>query len=193
MTDLQAQWQFFQELEHLKTIQRQNKTLDDRYENPAEHSWQLALMALTLRQHFPESVNLEKVLLLLLLHDIGEIGAGDTSTFDEKGKVDAYDRELTSVKQTFALLPPKQEATYLKLWNEFENGNSPEARYARCIDAIAPLMNHLLIAEEGENPDNLTKDQVIAKKAFIADESPALWAWVTDMIHQSAQKGLYSE
>lgn len=131
MTDLQAQWQFFNELEKLKTVTRQNQTLDGRFENSAEHSWQLALMAVTLRQHFPEKVDLEKVMTMLLLHDVGEIGTGDTSAFDEVGKANYYERELISVSKTFAFLPRNQRDRYLALWKEFERGNSTEARYAR--------------------------------------------------------------
>lgn len=191
MTDLQAQWNFFNEVEKLKTITRQNQTLDKRFENSAEHSWQLALMAVTLRQYFSEIVDMEKVMTMLLLHDVGEIGAGDTSAFDEIGKLHSYERELASVKQTFSFLPMEQKEYYLNLWQEFEKGNSAEARYARCVDAIAPLMNHLLIAEKDDNPDGLTQNQVLAKKAFIEAESPDLWQWVLDMIDRSVEKGLY--
>ncbi|WP_161980991.1 HD domain-containing protein [Streptococcus sp. S784/96/1] len=191
MTNLQDQWSFFNEVEKLKTITRQNQTLDNRFENSAEHSWQLALMAITLREYFSELVNMEKVMLMLLLHDVGEIGVGDTSVFDEIGKLDSYERELASVTQTFSFLPMEQKEYYLNVWQEFEKGNSVEARYARCVDAIAPLMNHLLIAEKGDNPDGLTKNQVLAKKAFIEAESPDLWQWVLDMIDQSVEKGLY--
>ncbi|WP_238385788.1 HD domain-containing protein [Streptococcus sp. S784/96/1] len=191
MTNLQDQWNFFNEVEKLKTITRQNQTLDNRFENSAEHSWQLALMAITLREYFSELVNMEKVMLMLLLHDVGEIGVGDTSVFDEIGKLDSYERELASVTHTFSFLPMEQKEYYLNVWQEFEKGNSVEARYARCVDAIAPLMNHLLIAEKGDNPDGLTKNQVLAKKAFIEAESPDLWQWVLDMIDQSVEKGLY--
>lgn len=148
-------------------------------------------MAVTLRQYFSETVDMEKVMTMLLLHDIGEIGVGDTSAFDEIGKLDSYERELASVTQTFSFLPMEQKEYYLNVWQEFEKGHSVEARYARCVDAIAPLMNHLLIAQEGDNPDGLTKTQVLAKKAFIEAESPDLWQWVLDMIDQSVEKGLY--
>lgn len=191
MTDLQAQWQFFNELEKLKTVTRQNQTLDGRFENSAEHSWQLALMAVTLRQHFPEKVDLEKVMTMLLLHDVGEIGTGDTSAFDEVGKANSYERELISVSKTFAFLPRNQRDRYLDLWKEFERGNSTEARYARCIDVIAPVLNHLLIAKDDDNVDGLTREQVLAKKSFIEKESPELWLWVIEMVHQSVTRGLY--
>lgn len=193
MTTIVAQWQFFDELEKLKTVRRQNQTLDGRFENSAEHSWQLAIMAITLVEHFPETVSIEKVMKMLLLHDIGEIGAGDTSAFDDVGKQVSYKNELKSVNQTFSALPSKQRKEYLQLWQEFEQGHSAEARYARCIDVIAPVMNHLLIAEENDNPDGLTKERVLSKKSFIEKESPKLWEWVLKMIDLSVEKGLYCE
>lgn len=193
MSELHQQLAFFNELEKLKTINRQNKTLDGRQENSAEHSWQLAVMAMTLQEHFPETVDIARVVRMLLLHDIGEIGAGDTSVFDEAGKAVSYEKELLSVQSLVSLLPYEQGQEYLELWKEFETEDSPEARYARCIDALAPLMNHLLIAETNENPDDLTKSQVLTKKAFIQYESPALWELTIDLPEKSVEKGLYRD
>ncbi len=135
MSPLYQQLAFFNELEKLKMVTRRNQTLDGRFENSAEHSWQLALMAPVLRQHFPEEVDLEKVMTMLLLHEIGEIGAGDTWVYDEVGKLTSFDREWESVKKTLALLPPEQADSYRELWLEFESkADTPEARYARCLD-----------------------------------------------------------
>lgn len=192
MSPLYQQLAFFNELEKLKTVTRQNQTLDGRFENSAEHSWQLALMAPLFQSYFPEEVDMEKVMTMLLLHEIGEIGAGDTSVFDEVGKATSYERELLSVKESLVLLPENQAELYLELWTEFESkADTAEARYARCLDALAPVMNHLLIAPENDNPDGLTKSQVLAKKAFIADESAELWQLVLDLVDRSVEKGLY--
>ena len=192
MTSIYKSLAFFNELEKLKTVNRQNQTLDGRQVNAAEHSWQVALMAPFFRQYFPEDLNLEKVMLMLLLHEIGEIGAGDSWAYDEVAKATSFERELASVKKSLALLPKEEAQTYLDLWMEFESqANTAEARYARCLDALAPVMNHLLIAKEEENPANLTKSQVLAKKAFIQDESPELWELVVDLVDKSVEKGLY--
>ncbi len=192
MTSIYKSLAFFNELEKLKTVNRQNQTLDGRQENAAEHSCQVALMAPFFRQYFPEDLNLEKVMLMLLLHEIGEIGAGDSWAYDETAKATSFERELASVKESLALLPKEEAQTYLDLWMEFESqANTAEARYARCLDALAPVMNHLLIAKEEENPANLTKSQVLAKKAFIQDESPELWELVVDLVDKSVEKGLY--
>ncbi|MEY8462063.1 HD domain-containing protein [Streptococcus merionis] len=183
---------FFKELEWLKTVKRQNKTFDNgRHENSAEHSWQLAIMSQFLMAYFPEPVNMERVMTMLLLHDVGEIHAGDTSAFDEEGKATSYEREWLSVQRTFGKLPNDLRQFASEHWQEFELGNSAEARYARVIDALAPLMNHFFIAEENENPSGLTKTQVLARKAFIAEESQPLWELTQYLIDASVKKGLY--
>ena len=193
---LQQQLAFTNELEKLKATHRNNRTLDAyRFENSAEHSWQGALMALVFREYIPEEVNLEKVMSMLLIHDLGEIYAGDTFIFDDVGKSDSYDRELESLKISLDKLPSDQQDSFLKLWQEFETGISIEAKYARVLDALVPLLNHLEVAQPHDNPhDNphgLTKSQVIAKKSFIQETSTALWELAQEVINQSVAKGLY--
>lgn len=189
---LQQQLAFTNELEKLKTTHRNNRTLDAyRLENSAEHSWQGALMALVLREYISEEVNLEKVMSMLLIHDLGEIYAGDTFVFDDVGKSDSYDRELDSLKISLDKLPSDQQDSFLELWQEFETGISIEAKYARVLDALVPLLNHLEVAQPYDNPHNLTKSQVIAKKSFIQETSEILWKLAQEVIDQSVAKGLY--
>lgn len=189
---LQQQLAFTNELEKLKATHRNNRTLDAyRFENSAEHSWQGALMALVFREYIPEEVNLEKVMSMLLIHDLGEIYAGDTFIFDDLGKSDSYDREFESLKISLGKLPSDQQDTFLKLWQEFETGVSIEAKYARVLDALVPLFNHLEVAQPYDNPHNLTKSQVIAKKSFIQETSEILWKLAQEVIDQSVAKGLY--
>ena len=189
---LQQQLAFTNELEKLKATHRNNRTLDAyRFENSAEHSWQGALMALVFREYISEEVNLEKVMSMLLIHDLGEIYAGDTFIFDDLGKSDSYDREFESLKISLGKLPSDQQDTFLKLWQEFETGVSIEAKYARVLDALVPLLNHLEVAQPYDNPHNLTKSQVIAKKSFIQETSENLWELAQEVIDQSVAKGLY--
>ena len=188
----QQQLAFTNELEKLKATHRNNRTLDAyRFENSAEHSWQGALMALVFREYIPEEVNLEKVMSMLLIHDLGEIYAGDTFIFDDLGKSDSYDREFESLKISLGKLPSDQQDTFLKLWQEFETGVSIEAKYARVLDALVPLLNHLEVAQPHDNPHGLTKSQVIAKKSFIQETSENLWELAQEVIDQSVAKGLY--
>ena len=189
---LQQQLAFSNELEKLKATHRNNRTLDAyRFENSAEHSWQGALMALVFREYIPEEVNLEKVMSMLLIHDLGEIYAGDTFIFDDVGKSDSYDRELESLKISLGKLPLDQQDSFLELWQEFETGISIEAKYARVLDALVPLLNHLEVAQPHDNPHGLTKSQVIAKKSFIQETSEILWKLAQEVIDQSVAKGLY--
>ena len=189
---LQQQLAFTNELEKLKATHRNNRTLDSyRFENSAEHSWQGALMALVFREYIPEEVNLEKVMSMLLIHDLGEIYAGDTFIFDDVGKSDSYDRELESLKISLGKLPLDQQDSFLELWQEFETGISIEAKYARVLDALVPLLNHLEVAQPHDNPHSLTKSQVIAKKSFIQETSLALWELAQEVIDRSVAKGLY--
>ena len=189
---LQQQLAFTNELEKLKATHRTNRTLDNyRFENSAEHSWQGALMALVFREYIPEEVNLEKVMSMLLIHDLGEIYAGDTFIFDDVGKSDSYDREFESLKISLDKLPSDQQDSFLELWQEFETGISIEAKYARVLDALVPLLNHLEVAQPHDNPHGLTKSQVIAKKSFIQETSEILWKLAQEVIDQSVAKGLY--
>ena len=189
---LQQQLAFTNELEKLKATHRNNRTLDAyRFENSAEHSWQGALMALVFREYIPEEVNLEKVMSMLLIHDLGEIYAGDTFIFDDVGKRDSYHRELESLKISLDKLPSDQQDSFLGLWQKFETGISMEAKYARVLDALVPLLNHLEVAQPHDNPHGLTKSQVIAKKSFIKETSESLWELAQEVIDQSVAKGLY--
>ena len=189
---LQQQLAFSNELEKLKATHRNNRTLDTyRFENSAEHSWQGALMALVFREYIPEEVNLEKVMSMLLIHDLGEIYAGDTFIFDDVGKSDSYDRESESLKISLGKLPSDQQESFLGLWQEFETGISIEAKYARVLDALVPLLNHVEVAQPHDNPYGLTKSQVIAKKSFIKETSETLWELAQEVIDQSVAKGLY--
>ncbi|WP_323704414.1 HD domain-containing protein [Mammaliicoccus sp. Dog046] len=193
MEKITKQLNFIEEIEKLKTITRFNRTLDTRFENSAEHSWQAALTSVILQEYYPQKIDMEKVMLMLLIHDLGEIYAGDTWVFDEKQKETSHDNELKSIEQTLKVLPQYQYEDLKKSWIEFEKGESNEARYARVIDALIPLINHLTVSNEGYNPDNITSEMVLSKKNFIKNESKELWNLVQELVKLSVDKGLYLE
>lgn len=183
---------FIQALEHLKLVERTNRVLGGkRFENSAEHSWQAAVLALILKDSLPDTIDMEKVVTMLLIHELGEIGAGDTFVYDEEGKATAYQREEEAIVATLSLLPNQKAQELLALWQECEQGNSPEAQYARCIDAIIPLINHLHVSDPNYNPHGITREQVYAKKAFIKAFSQPLWELTEALIEASVAKGLY--
>lgn len=192
MKYLKKQVEFIEEIEKLKTITRFNRTLDGRFENSAEHSWQVALTSIILKDYYPHKIDIEKVLLMLLIHDVGEIYAGDTWVFDDFKKSSAHKKESQSIDKSLSILPIEQFSFLKELWIEFETGNSAEARYARVIDALVPLINHLIVSEKGYNPDNISSKIVMEKKRFIEQESSELWELVQELVNSSIEKGLYN-
>ena len=191
MRNLKNSVDFIKEIEKLKAVTRFNRTLDGRFENSAEHSWQGAIAAMVLQDYYPEKLDMEKVIPMLLIHDLGEIYAGDTWVFDDEKKVHSHDRELESIEKTMSLLPEEKYLNMKNLWLEFEKGQSAEARYARVIDALVPLINHLEVSEFNYNPDNISADMVLEKKKFIKSESGELWKLTEDLIQESVERGLY--
>ena len=191
MSNLKNSVNFIKEIEKLKSVTRFNRTHDGRFENSAEHSWQGAIAAMVLQDYYPEKLDIEKVISMLLIHDLGEIYAGDTWVFDDEKKVHSHNRELESIEKTMSLLPEEKYLNMKNLWLEFEKGQSAESRYARVIDALVPLINHLEVSELNYNPDNITADVVLEKKKFIKSESEELWKLTEDLIQESVERGLY--
>ena len=191
MSNLKNSVDFIKEIEKLKSVTRFNRTLDGRFENSAEHSWQGAIAAIVLQDYYPEKLKMEKVISMLLIHDLGEIYAGDTWVFDDEKKIHSHDRELESIEKTMSLLPEEKYLNMKNLWLEFEKGQSAESRYARVIDALVPLINHLEVSELNYNPDNISAEMVLEKKKFIKSESEELWKLTEKLIQESVEKGLY--
>ncbi len=191
MSDLSNIVDFIKEIEKLKSVTRFNRTLDGRFENSAEHSWQSAMASIVLQDYYPEKLNMEKVISMLLIHDLGEIYAGDTWIFNDEKKVHSHDRELESIEKTMRILPEEKYLNMKNSWLEFEKGQSAEARYARVIDALVPLINHLEVSELNYNPDNISSDMVLEKKKFIKGESKELWKLTEELVKESVEKGIY--
>lgn len=191
MSNLNNTVKFIKEIEKLKSVTRFNRTLDGRFENSAEHSWQGAIAAMVLQDYYPEKLNMEKVMSMLLIHDLGEIYAGDTWVFDDQKKLHSHDRELESIEKTMSILPEEKYLNMKNSWLEFEKGQSAEARYARVIDALVPLINHLEVSEVNYNPDQISSDMVLEKKKFIKSESEELWNLTEELVKKSVEKGLY--
>ena len=191
MSNLKHSVDFIKEIEKLKSVRRFNRTLDGRFENSAEHSWQGAIAAMVLQDYYPEKLDMEKVTSMLLIHDLGEIYAGDTWVFDDEKKLHSHDRELASIEKTLSIFPEEKYLQMKNSWLEFEKGQSSEARYARVIDALVPLINHLEVSEINYNPDNISADMVLEKKKFIKSESEKLWKLTEELIQESVEKGLY--
>lgn len=136
---------FLQEIDKLKGIKRRSKIgCEDREETVAEHSWHLALFVFLFARELETEVDLEKVLLLALIHDLVEIYAGDTFAFDEEGQKDKGEREEEAARKLFSLLPADREEELHALWQEFESGQSKEALFTRALDKLQAVNENIL-------------------------------------------------
>ena len=144
MTRLEDQIAFIVEIDKLKGVLRENPTANgERRENTAEHSWQLAMAAMVLAEHANEPVDVAMVVRMLLVHDLVEIDAGDTFvylTMDANGRDEQNQREQLAAERIFGLLPPDQGAEMRATWDEFEAAQTAEARFAKAVDRLAPML-----------------------------------------------------
>ena len=127
----------------LTGVARLNRLLDgSRGESSAEHSWHLALTAIALAgEHAPE-VDLARVLTMLTIHDLVEVEAGDVPIYDEQARLDIMAAEEQAAVNLFGRLPEEQGGELLDLWHEFEEAETAEARFARAIDRVQPILLH---------------------------------------------------
>ncbi|MFD3809054.1 HD family hydrolase [Streptomyces sp. NPDC058611] len=187
---LRRQIEFVIEVDRLKNVFRQSPLLAaDRKENDAEHSWHLALMTLVLAEHADEPVDTSKVLALVLVHDLVEIYAGDTFLYDTAGAADQDEREQRAADKLFALLPADQQEHFRALWDEFEARVTPEARFAKAMDRLQPLL--LNFGNQGGTwrTPGVTEEIVLARKSVIKDASADLWEYAQSLIHAGADRG----
>ncbi|HNQ14487.1 MAG TPA: HD domain-containing protein, partial [Pyrinomonadaceae bacterium] len=174
--DIDRCFEFIIEIEKLKAVARRTKPIGlDRYENSAEHSWQIALLATILAKHSEDAIDLEKVIKMLLIHDLGEIEADDVFFFDEAGRAAAREAELRGIRSLFAILPEDTATELEALWLEFDGGDSPEARFARAVDRVMPILQNINNGRQSWIENGVTREQVLTKTAYIADGSSVVW------------------
>jgi len=155
---------FIIELDKLKRVLRKVRPVGlDRYENSAEHSWQIAMLASSLAPYAPSPIDLSQVIAMLLVHDIGEIDTGDTMFFVEGGWEERKAAELTAVKRIFDLLPEKRGEHFVRLWQEFEAGLTPEARFAQMADRAMPVLLNLANNGGSWREHGIGYDQVVRR------------------------------
>ena len=184
--ELEKCFEFILELEKLKAVQRRTKPIGlERYENSAEHSWQIALLALVLSNYADDAVNIEKVIKMLLVHDIGEIDADDVFFFDDAGRIAAKEKEQAGVKRIFGILPDEKAAELFEIWDEFENGTSNEAKFARAVDRVMPVLQNLYNNCQSWTENGVSKEQILTKTAYIGEGSTVVWETIAAKIEKA--------
>jgi putative hydrolase of HD superfamily len=184
---------FILELDKLKGVTRKVRPVGlDRYENSTEHSWQLAMLAVSLVRYADSSIDINRVIGMLLVHDIGEIDTRDTMVFVEGGWEDRKAAEMAAVTRIFGMLPEDQGAGFLALWQEFEGGETPEARFARAVDRAMPVL--LNLANEGQSwrENGITYERVVRRIAHpIKAGCPALWDYLEVRLEEARRRGVF--
>ncbi|WP_448607104.1 HD domain-containing protein [Paenimyroides ceti] len=182
---------FIKEIDKLKYILRRTKLFNsDRHENDAEHSWHLAMMTLILAEHSDQPVDILKVLKMVLIHDIVEIDAGDTFIYDTVKNHTNTDEELLAAKRIFGLLPEKQAKEFIAIWEEFEEGSTNEARFAKTMDRLEPLLQNASNNGGTWTEFNVPYEKVYAKKKAIKEGSAAIWEYAENLINENVEKGI---
>ena len=179
-TRLTAQMAFLNEADKLKSVIRGTTLCDgSRYENSGEHSWHIALYALTLAEHAPAEVDITRVIQMLLLHDIVEIDAGDAPIFGDHDPVEMAAREDAAAARLFGLLPDDQTSRFRALWDEFEANETADARFAKSLDRLQPP-NQNLASNGGSWVEYNTTYETFKTRvgAKIKHGAPSLWAWL---------------
>jgi putative hydrolase of HD superfamily len=184
------QIRFLVETDKLKAVLRRTFVIGaERYENSAEHSWQLPLAALILAEYAAEPLDLCRVLKMLLVHDIVEIDAGDTYCYDEEGALDKEAREGRAAKRIFGLLPADQAAEIHGLWAEFEAGATPEASFAQAVDRLMPLLHNYYTQGRSWQKHGITADRVLERNARLGETSDTLGALVRALADDAVTRG----
>ena len=185
---------FILELDKLKTITRKIRVRGvDRYENPAEHSWQLALLATSLAPFAEGPIDIDRVIQMLLVHDVGEIDTGDTSAFVEEGLADRKAGERAAVARIFGLLPAAQRDHLMSLWEEFEDAQSPESRFAHAIDRAMPVLLNLANDLQSWREHGITHERVVQRcQSEIEGGCPALWRYLEAQLAAVHARGWFN-
>jgi putative hydrolase of HD superfamily len=193
-TRLDAQIGFIIEIDKLKQVMRRTQIMDgSRHENSAEHSWHLALMAITLGEHAPAPLNLGRVIRMLVVHDLVEIDAGDTFAFDAEGHLTKTEREQAAADRIFGLLPDDQRDDIRELWEEFEAVETAEARYALAIDRLEPLLCNLNNGGGTWRQYGITRTAVLKRMDPIREGAPGVWPYVVSAVNTATEAGWIAE
>ena len=183
---------FIVEIDRLKKVLR-NTVLTDgsRAENSAEHSWHLAVMAITFAEHAASGADINHAIEMLLLHDVVEIDAGDTDCYDVEGYRTKALRENEAAARIFGMLPAAQRARMESLWREFEMNETPSAMYANALDRLQPmlLVRHATFREWAIRAT--TREQVLGRMAPVEHGAPGLWPIVTGIVEEAFTTGRY--
>ncbi|WP_330277420.1 HD domain-containing protein [Lentzea sp. NBC_00516] len=181
---------FLIEVDRLKTVLRASPlAAADRRENDAEHSWHLALMVLTLAEYADEPIDVGHTMKLVVVHDLVEIYAGDTPIYDTELGESQQEREEAAADRLFGILPEDSGRALRALWDEFEARSTPEARFAKAMDRLQPLLLNWMAKGGTWRTPGVTAEAVRGRKAVIGEGSTKLWEAALELINEGERRG----
>lgn len=195
MERLEQQFAFIQEIDKEKFIGRQTYlTGAERKENDAEHAWHMALMTILLSEYANEEIDVLKTVTMLLLHDIVEIDAGDTYAYDTEAKKTQRQREEACADRIFGMLPKDQQEKLRGLWEEFEARETPEAKFARVMDNLQPMMLNAATDGKAWEEHGVHISQILKRNEITPEGSSVLWDYALQhFIRPNVEKGRIKE
>lgn len=190
-TRLEQQFEFCKEIDKEKFIKRQTYLSDGIHkENDAEHAWHMAIMTILLSEYANEKIDVLKTVTMLLIHDLVEIDAGDTYAYDEEAKKSQRQREEAAADRIFALLPEDQQTAFRAIWEEFEQGKTPEAKFAHTMDNLQPVMLNAASDGKAWEEHGVHLSQILGRNQHTADGSQTLWDYsYQNFISPNIEKG----
>ena len=190
MDDIEKILNFIVEIEKLKDIHRKTRPVGlNRYENSAEHSWHVCISALMLKDYANEEIDINRVIKMLLIHDLGEIDAGDTIIYSSETQ-EIKNKEAEGIKRILKILPENESKKYLELWHEFEAGETPDSKYARSIDRVPPILHNLHGGGHSWRENNVPKEKVFSINSRIKDGSEKLWQVIKLKLDEAVSSGI---
>ena len=169
---------FILEIDREKQIERQTHICGySRREGDAEHAWHMALMAWLLQEYSNQPVDIAKTMVMILIHDLVEIDAGDTYAYDEEANRTKEEREKKAAERIFGLLPEEQGNYLMELWKEFEARETPEAKFARTMDNLQPMMLNAATDGKAWVEHEVSIDQIMKRNARTGEGASVLWEY----------------
>ncbi|MDF2154340.1 HD domain-containing protein [Vibrio sp. CAU 1672] len=191
MERLEQQLALVLELDRLKNVLRRTrvKCADKRLENSAEHSWHVALMAILMQEHANAPVDIARVVKMLLIHDVVEIDAGDTFVYDTGASEEQAEKEQQAAERLFGMLPKDQKQELLTLWHEFEAAQSDDAKFAKALDRLIPMLLNYHNNGQSWQENGVSREQAMTINQRIEQGSAILWQKAKQLIEEATEKG----
>lgn len=191
---LDQQLSFTAEIDQMTAVARRTLLLDkSRRENDAEHSWHIGVMAMLFQEYAKEPVNVGRAVQMCIVHDLVEIYAGDTFAYDQTGNLSKANREQEAANRLFSLLPEEQGKLIRDFWEEFDAMETPDSKYAACLDRIQPLLHNMLTDghtwHENGPEQMVTRTMVEKRNAIVKEFMPEVYQWITRCLDEAVAKG----